>query len=162
MTKLLKNRLPKARVADVMAREIVYVNPDDTVREALELMLDNHVSALPVIDNHARCVGVLSATDILNLTQEVEEELAALSTSKGPAYRFLIERLSNSEMSTESVRAVMTQGVICVHADASIEEAAAEMVRHHVHRVIVVDDQQHLVGIVSTMDVMRAIAKGKR
>jgi CBS domain-containing protein len=125
-------------------------------------MLQNHVSALPVIDNHARCIGVLSATDILNLTQEVEEELAALSTSKGPAYRFLIERLSNSEMATESVRAVMTQGVICVHTGTMVDEAAAEMVRHHVHRVIVVDEKQHLVGIVSTMDVMRAIAKSKR
>jgi CBS domain-containing protein len=162
MTTLQKNRSRKARVKDVMATEIVYVNPDDTVREALELMLDNHVSALPVIDHHARCIGVLSATDILNLTQEVEEELAALSMSKGPACRFLIERLSNSEMATERVRAVMTQGVICVPAGATVEEAAAEMVRHHVHRVIVVDDQQRLVGIVSTMDVMRAIAKSKR
>jgi CBS domain-containing protein len=158
MNKLLKNNLHKAPVEDIMATDVVYVSPGDTVREALELMMENHVSAVPVINGRGRCIGVLSATDILNLTQELEDELTALGKTKGVAHQLLIERLSKSDMVTESVQAVMTHEVIQVPPAATIAKAAAEMVRHHVHRVIVMDDKQRPVGIVSAMDVLRALA----
>jgi CBS domain-containing protein len=149
----------KIPVEDVMATDVVYVGPRDTVREALELMLQNHVSALPVINGRGQCIGVLSTTDILNLTQEFEEELTALGKTKGIAHQLLIEQLSESDMATESVQNVMTHGVIHVRPNATIAQAASEMVRNHVHRVIVTDNEQHPVGIVSAMDVLRALAE---
>jgi CBS domain-containing protein len=158
MKKVLANNLHQTSVENIMATDVVYVSPGDTVREALELMLENHVSAVPVINGRGQCIGVLSTTDILNLTQELEDELTALGTTKGIAHQLLIDRLSKSDMATESVQAVMTHGAIQVRPSATIVTAAAEMVRHHVHRVIVTDDHQHLVGIVSAMDVLRALA----
>jgi CBS domain-containing protein len=53
----------------------------------------------------------------------------------------------------------MTQEVVHVRPGATIAQAAREMVRHHVHRVIVTDDEQRLVGIVSAMDVLRALSE---
>ena len=150
------SRIP---VEDIMATEVVYVGPRDTVREALELMLQNHVSAVPVVEGRGRCIGVLSTTDILNLTQELDEELMALSRTKGVAHQLMIERLAESDMGTERVQAVMTDGVIRVDPNSTVAQAAAEMVRHHVHRVIVTDEEQRLVGIVSAMDVLRALAE---
>ena len=142
-----------------MATEVVYVGPRDTVREALELMLQNHVSAVPVVDGRGRCIGVLSTTDIANLTQELDEDLMALNRTRGFAHQMMLERLAQSDMATESVQAVMTEGVIRVGPSATVAQAAAEMVRHHVHRVIVTDEGQRLLGIVSAMDVLRALAK---
>jgi CBS domain-containing protein len=158
MNSVLKNNVQKTPVEDIMATDVVYVSPGDTVREALSLMLDNHVSALPVVNGRGRCIGVLSTTDILNLAQELEDELTALNRTKGIAHQLLIERLANSDMAAESVQAVMTHEVICVRPGATIAQAAAEMVRHHVHRVVVTDNDKRLIGIVSTMDVLRALA----
>ena len=148
-------------VEEVMATEVVYVGPRDTVREALELMLQNHVSAVPVVNGRGKCIGVLSTTDVLNLAQELEDDLMALSKTKGIAHRLLLERISDSELATEKVQAVMTDEVIRVDANCTIAQAAAEMVRNHVHRVIVTDDDQRLVGIVSAMDVLRALADAR-
>jgi CBS domain-containing protein len=160
------NKLPNAAtsigevpVENVMARDVVYVGPRETVREALGLMLANHVSALPVINRTGQCIGVLSSTDILNLTQELEDELTALAKAKGVAHQLLLEQLSASDMATESVQAVMTHDVVFVDRDATIARAAAEMVRHQVHRVIVCDREQRPVGIVSAMDVLRLLAE---
>jgi CBS domain-containing protein len=150
--------LGRILVEEIMATEVVYVGPRDTVREALELMLQNHVSALPVLNARGQCIGVLSTTDLLNLTQELEDELTALGKAKGVAHHLLLEHLSKSDMATESVQSVMTHGVIHVRRDATIAKAASEMVRNHVHRVIVTDDDSHLIGIVSAMDVLRALA----
>jgi CBS domain-containing protein len=148
----------KIPVEDIMATEVVCVDPQDTVREALELMLSNHVSALPVVDGRGTCVGVLSTTDILHLTQELDDELTALNRAQGPTHQLLIERLSASDMATESVQAVMTDSVIHVGPASTVARAAAEMVRHHVHRVIVINDERRVVGIVSAMDVLRALS----
>jgi CBS domain-containing protein len=124
-------------------------------------MLQNHVSALPVVNGRGSCVGVISATDILSLTQELEDELLALSKAKDYMRQRVAERLANSEMATERVQEVMTREVVRIEPGATLAAAAATMVRHHVHRVMVIDDEQRLVGIVSTMDVMRSLATNK-
>jgi CBS domain-containing protein len=141
-----------------MTTEVVCVSPRDTVKEALELMLQNRVSAVPVVNGRGQCIGVLSTTDILNLTQELEDELTALGKAKGVAHQLLLERLSESDMATENVQNVMTHGAVQVRPDATIAKAAAEMVRHHVHRVIVTDEGCRLIGIMSAMDVLRVLA----
>jgi CBS domain-containing protein len=53
----------------------------------------------------------------------------------------------------------MTQGAVYVLPEAPIVQAAEQMVRNHVHRVIVTDDKECLVGIVSAMDVLRALTE---
>jgi CBS domain-containing protein len=93
------------------------------------------------------------------LTQELEDELVALNKAKGMAHQLLIDRLSQSDLATEKVQAVMTHGIVDVRPGATIAQAAGEMVRHHVHRVIVTDGAQRLLGIISAMDVLRALSE---
>jgi CBS domain-containing protein len=62
-------------------------------------------------------------------------------------------------MATERVAAVMTDQVIRVDPSSTLAQAAAEMVRNHVHRVIVTDSEGNLIGLVSAMDVLRALAE---
>ena len=47
------------RVKDVMSKHVVAISPADTLHEALELIVENRVSALPVVDGRERCVGML-------------------------------------------------------------------------------------------------------
>jgi CBS domain-containing protein len=59
--------MPKAALfaGDIMQTELVTIRPNDSVREAMALMVDSHVSGLPVVDGRGHCVGVLSVTDVL-------------------------------------------------------------------------------------------------
>ncbi len=158
MNKLLNKKVRNTYVEDIMATDVVTVSPADTVHDALALMLENHISALPVVNGRGRCVGVLSTTDVLGLAQELEGDLAALSKTKGIAHHLLMEGLAQSEMAAQSVQAIMTHEIVHVRPGADIACAAAEMVRHHVHRVVVIDNEQRLLGVVSTMDVLRVLA----
>jgi CBS domain-containing protein len=56
---------PVRSLKDVMTSDVVYVNPQDTLREALSVMVENRVSAMPVLDARRHCVGVISVTDLL-------------------------------------------------------------------------------------------------
>jgi CBS domain-containing protein len=155
---MTKSRTP---LKDVISTDVVYINPQDTLREALNVMVENHVSALPVVDAHKRCVGVISVTDLLGMTKDLSDELNALSESGGLDHESLVQKLEHAELLTEQVQGWMSTDVISVGIDSTIQHAAQQMLRNRVHRLVVLDDQKHVVGVVSTMDLLSAFAEEK-
>lgn len=147
------------RVREVMAVHVVAVNPGDSIEEALQLLVENRVSALPVVDGHDRCVGVISATDLLLLAQQLGGELEALHTAEGLSHALLIEKLEHSGFSDQTVQELMTPTPVEIEPESSLVEAAASMVRNRVHHLAVTEKRHKLVGIISTMDVLRALAE---
>ena len=61
------------KVSDIMTRDVVTIEAGGTVHEALALMGENRVSAIPVIDRKGRCVGILSATDLASFGKLLSE-----------------------------------------------------------------------------------------
>jgi CBS-domain-containing membrane protein len=70
----------------------------------------------------------------------------------------LLDKLAHS-MGGESVQSFMSEAVATVRADTTIAEATREMLRQRVHHLPVVDAKNHLIGIISTMDVLEQFAK---
>lgn len=143
-------------VQDVMTRDVVAVNPHDTIRDALGLMVENRVAALPVVDSHERCVGILSVTDLLSMTRDLGDELDALSESGGLDHEMLIEKLEHAELLTDEVSSRMSSGVVTVRPEETLRHAAEAILKNRVHRLVVVDAQGRLQGIVSTTDLLAA------
>jgi CBS domain-containing protein len=156
-----KHDIYSKRVREVMAKHLVVASPSDSVSDALRLMVENRVSALPVVDGHDRCVGVISSTDLLQLALQLGGELEALNTSEGLAHEMLIEKLEHTGFSNQVVNEVMTEIAVTVQPDTTIVAAAAAMVRNQVHRLAVTDSKGKLIGLVSTVDVLRALAESE-
>jgi CBS domain-containing protein len=154
-----KNDIYHRRVRDVMVTHIVAVNPGDPVSDALKLMVENRVSALPVVDGHDRCVGVVSATDLLQIAQQLGGELESLNTSEGLEHELLIEKLERTGFSNQTVNEVMSRTVVIVQPESTLVAAAAAMLHNRVHRLAVTDDKGKLLGLISTMDIIRALAE---
>ncbi len=150
--------LYKMRAKDVMVKDTVYVYPSDSLDEALSLMVENRVSALPVVDAHERCVGFISATDLLDLTRELGDDLNAMVAEGGITSAVLSEKLEAASLLNRQVNELMSDTVISVAPDDTLVKAATEMVRSRVHHLPVVDKQQRLLGILSTMDILNAFA----
>lgn len=152
--------------ASIMSRNLLTVSPTDKLSEALQVMVENHVTGLPVIDRKGCCVGVITATDILTYEQshsdEAEEANAEWSRYfDQEAGRW--ESLRASAFALEhfghiAVNEVMNTNVISVPSDTPVEDIARLMVEHEIHRVIVVDRTQHLLGAVSAIDIVQLVA----
>jgi CBS domain-containing protein len=127
-------------VADVMQTELRTMRGTDTVGDAITLLAEAHVSGVPVIDDHGRLVGVLSSSDILE----------ALAEHKEPEAR---EALFEETL----VQEVMTPRPQTITPDASVRDAAQRMLYLEVHRLFV-EHEGRLVGLVSTTDLVRALA----
>lgn len=131
------------RVGDLMQTSVKTVGPDAAVYDAVVTLTDSHISALPVVDGLGRMVGVISNTDIL--TSEAEAADAA-------AREALFEETV--------VRDLMTMRPLTIGPDAEVTEAAREMLYADVHRLFVTEGDR-VVGVISTTDVVRAVATGR-
>jgi len=131
------------RVSELMQRAVKTVSSDAAVNDAVVTLADSHISALPVVDGMGRMVGVVSSTDILTSEAEAEDATAR-------------EALFEDTM----VRDIMTLHPLTVSRNAEVREAAQQMLYADIHRLFVVDGEQ-VVGVISTTDIMRAVATGR-
>ena len=150
--------------ADIMQRDMVTVAPSDTLRDALALMTENHVTGLPVMDGKSRCIGLITASDILGFEEEHAEE----STNDGMLQHFNpeisrwesvpISAFGLEEFGDVRVEEVMTRDLISVDRGTPLKKVARKMLDNDVHRVLVMDDKFNLYGIITSFDFVRVIA----
>jgi CBS domain-containing protein len=147
----------KRAIKKVMNREVVTINAAGTIHEALILMEENRVSTLPVVDNEDHCVGMLSTSDLVDMTRDVDDDVYALEHADPSSQRYLVEKLVHS-MGSESIQSFMSETVATVDSSATILTATRKMLREQIHHLPVVDASGKLVGIVSTMDLLGEFA----
>ena len=145
------------RVKDIMSRDVVTLSAADTVHEALSLMGENRVSALPVVNSHNVCIGILSTSDLVDMTRDVDDDLYHLDMVDPTSRRFLLDKLAHS-MGSETVQSFMSEGVATIDLESTIGKATREMLRNRVHHLPVVDNHERILGIVSTMDILAEFA----
>ncbi len=130
-------------VSQLMQTDLEVIPTDATVNEAAVVLADAHVSGLPVVNRRRHLVGVISSTDILASEEEVEGEAGRVA---------LFEETL--------VRELMTPRPVTVAPTATVKEAAQLLLHADVHRVFVLDGDR-LVGVLSTTDIVRAVATGQ-
>lgn len=126
-------------VGDLMAGEPIVVRANASLDEVAELLDRHHISGLPVVDGGGSLVGVVSQTDLVRArsTQYLWANWPGLS-----------------------VRHLMTSPAVTVHRSTPIAIAAARMERQHIHRLVVVadDDERRPIGILSMTDLVHSLA----
>ena len=131
------------KVAELMQRDVTAVRPDTSVAEVITSLADAHISAVPVVDAHGHVVGVVSSSDVL--TEEAEG-------GAGQARTALLE--------STPARDIITRRALTIDPEADVRDAAREMLYADVHRLFVVSADR-LVGVISTTDIVRAVATGR-
>ena len=145
------------RVKDVMSRDIVSLHAGATIHDALAMMTENRVSALPIVDRRDHCVGIFTTTDLLDLTRDVDEDLHQMDMVDPVSRRWLVDKLAQS-LGNEKVSSYMSEDVSSVGNETTLAIAARDMLRNQVHHLPVVDEKDRLVGIISTTDILAEYA----
>jgi acetoin utilization protein AcuB len=128
-------------VRDRMSSPAVTVRPDTPFQEALKLMRARQFRRLPVVNEQGTLVGIVSERDLLY-------------ASPSPAISLSVWEL-NYLLSKLEVREIMTEEVITTTPDAFIEDAARVMVEHRIGGLPVVDEEDHVVGVITETDIFR-------
>lgn len=157
----------RTAVSEIMTRLVVSTTPDARLDQAARLLREHHVSGLPVVDPPYRVVGVLSERDLVRTLHRAAGVASArglldLLLESAPAKGESALEVCRSHLKNTRVGDVMTRSVVTIDRRATIHEAARLMRLHGVKRLPVLDDRQHLVGIVTREDVVRAISGENR
>src|SRR5215216_6736582 len=118
----------------IMTTNLVTVRPKASIEEAIEILLNQRISGLPVTDDDGRLVGVIKEFALLAVTYD--------------------KRVKN-----HTVAQHMTRDVITVDVNDSVSRIADLCIVHRVRRVPVMENGR-LVGVIARRDVLRALVEG--
>ena len=143
----------KAR--DIMSTKVVTVSPSTSVRDIAGLMVERHVSGLPVLNDNGTLVGMVSEGDLLRRpeigTQKHRRRWVSFFSG--------VDSQAREFTKSHALRAgdVMTEQVIHVSGETPLGDVVGLMEKHNIKRLPVLSDGK-LVGIVSRADLLRALA----
>jgi CBS domain-containing protein len=139
---------------DVMVSPVVTVKPGTTIREVAKLFLERQISAVPVVDQQGKLIGIVSEGDLMHR--------AEIGNARPSWWLLLLaenQTLAADYIKTHArmVEDVMTRNVITAAPDTPLNEVARLLEKHAIKRVPIVRSGQ-LVGIVSRANLVQAVA----
>ena len=145
------------KAKDIMTPAVVSIRDDSTVEQAVNLMLENHISALPVLDSDNKLVGLISEGDLIRRMRDGGAERRSwwleLFAGEGDARDYVKTR-------SHRVVDVMTRDLVTAEEDTPVSEIARTLETRRIKRVPVLRGER-IVGIVSRADLVRALAQSK-
>jgi len=147
----------KTLVSDYMAKNVVALKATSSLNEAAEQLVKKKIRGAPVVDETGKLVGVLSQFDFLYK--------AAGRKSPGQSYgarseRYAPNQARRDKIGAQTVGDAMSKNPLTVTPDTIMQDAAALLLEKKIGRLIVVDDEQQLVGLLSCTDVMELVLSG--
>lgn len=156
-------------VRSVMTSRVLSIGPDASVFDAMKLLVDNRISAVPVVDGDRQVLGVVSEYDLMarvgkkEVTKSVQDDGMFPRVGRCDEYNGNVKEMWSqfhnlqermSKASGSKVTAAMHDATTCV-PDMRLVDATELMLRDNLARLPVVDEQGRLIGILSRGDIMR-------
>ncbi|MDL2076255.1 CBS domain-containing protein [Streptomyces sp. GXMU-J15] len=136
------------RVRDVMSDAVVRVQGGTPFKEIAHLLQEYDITAVPVVDDQDRPLGVVSEADLLHKMRSVQDDTDTPEATAPP----------DKARATDAA-GLMTSPPLCAREDWSVVEAARMMAEHGVKRLLVTGDDGRLIGVVSRSDLLRVFLR---
>ena len=118
-------------IADIMTRDVESIAPSENIQRAAQIMRDADVGSLPVTEGK-KLLGVITDRDIC---------VRAIAEGKEPTVTY--------------VQSIMTENVVTCPPNTEIRKAVDMMAQHQIRRLLIVDENRQLVGVIAQADVAR-------
>lgn len=135
-------------VAELMTRNVVRARRDMPFKELVRLLTENDLTAVPVVDDLNRPLGVVSEADLLRKSADQADP-----SGRAPVPH--VEAWERAKAEGTRAEELMSAPAVCARPEWSVVEAARLMEAQHVKRLPVVDEADRLLGIVSRGDLLR-------
>lgn len=152
------------KAKDVMTKQVLLAYEGWSVKRLSEFFVKNGISGAPVIASDHSLVGVVTVSDILSFENKTKEEKSVMlqqvySEFVGQVYDdATMQTMMTHADENCTVNQIMNEAVIQIDAESSFQEVAYVMLQNGIRRIFV---SQHgvIVGVISTHNILAAIAK---
>jgi CBS domain-containing protein len=125
------------RASNVMVKDVITVSDSTPLKDVARMFVEKKITGAPVVNAAGELVGVISETDIIRKTNNI------------------------GAWSPSTAGQIMTKPAVTVSPDETLQRVCEMMYNRRIHRVVVAEGA-HINGILTTMDILRAIATGLR
>lgn len=160
------NDLKQVKVDHIMSAPVHSLGVETSLQEAARSLLEHGFSGAPVVDEEGKVAGVLTLKDIARYAEwhlDAEE-----ASSEGALERDALRELDGKErglratmhvdrLEAATVRQVMTSTISSVRTGTPLGKATAILLKGPIHRLFVTNSKGKLVGLISTMDIVRLL-----
>ena len=138
-------------VKEVMTGKVRTIAPSASYSEILKLLIDHHISGLPVVNKKGKVIGVVSEKDLFNKLFPSQKVFY-----KDPEYYMNFDRIERDAKAVKKVKAshIMSREIISIGSDEHVLKACSLFIKHKVRRLPVIDNGK-LVGIISTNNIYK-------
>ena len=149
------------RAKDIMSNNVIFVKKEDKLKEVVGVLMQNHVSGVPVIDHDNQLIGIVTEKDLvtkekgLNISSYMEF-VANILFIDGKKTLF---KETSKDLQFLTAKDIMTAPVYSVREEATIAEVVSLMMNRHINRIPVIDDENKLVGIIGRSDLLPILIK---
>lgn len=151
---LVREEYEGPRAEDIMTKKVLSVSPGTTVEDISNLLVSNHISGIPVVDVEKRILGVVSESDII--FKEIHHEPHLLERLGSI---ILPEPVEGIKRTGGTAAEIMTSPAVVAYAETPLKEIIQIITERKIKRIIIVDREGHPVGIVSRIDIVKALGK---
>ncbi|WP_026894654.1 CBS domain-containing protein [Clostridiisalibacter paucivorans] len=143
---------------DIMTKEVVTVNPNDTAEKVTKILLQQEISGVPVVDEKNKVVGIVTEADLMFKDKDIKMP-AYISLLGGFIMLESIKKFEGQlrKMASDKVKDIMTTPVIKVKESDDIRSIVNIMLDKNINRVPVINDEYELVGIIARSDILKYI-----
>jgi len=120
------------KAKDLMTKDVITVSEDMSIVELAKVLYENKISGVPVVDKDKKLVGVVTEKDLINI-------------------------IFSGNVRNTKVGDIMSRNIIKFTPDTDIDKIALAISEKNVRRVIIVDDKDKVVGIVSRRDIIKML-----
>ncbi|WP_432585524.1 CBS domain-containing protein [Streptomyces sp. HD1123-B1] len=138
------------KIGNVMTDDVVRVGHGASYEEVSQLLARHRINGLPVVDEDDKVVGVITGTDLGELTAR---------QGNGHPGGGRTDRVPRQSADGRTARQLMSRPAVTVRPQDTIVDAARSMARHRVERLPVVDEEDRLIGIVTRRDLLRVFLR---
>ncbi|NJE07567.1 CBS domain-containing protein [Thermococcus sp. M39] len=148
LDRVVKEEFGKRKVKEFMTTDVITLKPDDTVAKALATMRDYAISRIPIVDEEGKLEGLVTLHDLIIrfIKPRFKAQIGEVVGEKIPPF-------------STQLREVMIRGVITILPEATIREAAATMVDNHIDGLVVVNENNKVVGVLTVKDLLLPISR---
>ncbi|WP_158089577.1 HPP family protein [Magnetofaba australis] len=153
----LLRRMENVRAADIMTRDVITFSETNRLVDVAQTFLTRHAHNFPVIDAAGCVVGVIAVADLLQVFG-VPHHHPRVSLWESLIAHFRWQ--PGSADLHDPVSTLMSRNVVSIGADARIGDVLERMREREVKRLLVVDEQERLQGVISPSDMIRTLLQG--
>lgn len=148
----------KLCVHQCMTPNVVTVTENAHLADAIRLMETKCLTALPVVDSEGCLRGVLSSSDLVSFTRELQGNMSILPLVSKTARGTLADALA-ADNETMTVYDAMNAEFATISEQATLRDAARILLKNVCHHLPVIDESRKPIGIISTTDIVRVLAE---